>query len=225
MEDKLKNIVKKAIFNVKDKFKDKELIDKYHKLYYDLGIYQFTEWEGVRIYKYPSDLFLYQEIIYKNKPNLIIETGTLYGGSALFFARLFDIMKYGKVISIDNVKRKLPQHPRIEYLFSDSTAEDIIGYIKHQCIDKKVMVILDSDHHKEHVLKEMQLYSPLVSRGQYLIVEDGCANGHPVYPEFGPGPYEAIEEFMKTNKNFKIDSKTENKFLITQNPKGFLIRK
>lgn len=230
-EDKIKNIVKKAIFNIKNKFKDQKIIDKFHKLYYDLGIYQFTEWEGIRIYKYPSDLLLYQEIIFKNKPDLIIETGTLYGGSALYLARLLDIIGKGKVISIDisNIKRikrkNLPIHPRIEYINSDSTNLALIEDLMHECKGKKVMVILDSDHHKAHVLKEIELYAPLVSKHQFLIVEDGSIGGHPIYPSFGEGPYEAVEEFLKFNRNFKVDKAFENKFLFTQNVNGFLRKK
>lgn len=223
MEDAFKNNVKKILFGIKNKFIDKEAIDKFHKVYYNSGVWQFTEWEGIRIYKYPSDLFLYQEIIFKNKPDLILETGTLYGGSALFFARLFDILGKGKVISIDNIERKLPKHKRIKYIVSNSIEDFLISKLRMECKDNKVMVVLDSDHHKEHVLKEMKLYGKLVSKGQYLIVEDGDI--HLVYPSFGEGPFEAIEEFLRDNKDFKIDKKIENKYLFTANPNGFLIRK
>jgi cephalosporin hydroxylase len=223
-EDFFKDLIKKGISKVKGKFIDPELVDKFHNLYYDSGFYQFTEWEGIRIYKYPSDLFIYQEIIFRNKPDIIIETGTLYGGSAVFMARLLDIIGNGKVISIDNVKRRLPAHKRVKFIISNSIDKNLIKKIKKECIGKKVMVILDSDHHKEHVLKEMQLYAPLVSKGQYLIVEDGCVNGHPVYTTFGYGPYEAVQEFMKKDVTFKLDTKIENKFLLTQNTHGFLLK-
>ena len=197
-------------------------MDKFHNIYYNSGAYQFSEWEGVRIYKYPSDLFLYQELIFKNKPDIILETGTLYGGSALFFARVFDILKNGRVISIDNEEKDCPVHSRIQYINSSSTELSLLMILKNECKNKKVMVILDSDHHKEHVLREMQLYSGLVSEGQYMVVEDSDINGHPVYPNFGEGPFEAVEEFMKTNKDFKIDKKLETKYLFTANPSGFL---
>ena len=86
------------------------------------------------------------------------------------------------------------------------------------------MVVLDSDHDKKHVLKELNLYNEMVSEGCYLIVEDTNLNGHPVYKNFGPGPMESIFEFMKDNKDFEIDKKRE-KFLITTNPNGYLRRR
>lgn len=85
------------------------------------------------------------------------------------------------------------------------------------------MVFLDSDHQKDHVLKEMIIYSRFVSEGSYLIVEDSNINGHPVYTDFGPGPMEAIDEFLKGNKNFIVDKKME-KFFLTFNPRGYLLR-
>ena len=224
MIDNIKNKIKKIVFGMKNIFIDKDVIDNFHKAYYNSGVYQFTEWEGIRIYKYPSDLFLYQEIIMKNKPDVIIETGTLYGGSALFFARLFDILGNGKVISIDIVHKEFPQHKRIEYITASSLDETVLSSLKKECEGKKVMVILDSDHHKDHVLKEMKAYENLVSVGQYMIVEDGNINGHPVYESFGPGPLEAIEEFFNENKTFTINTRFDNKFLFTANPKGYLVK-
>jgi cephalosporin hydroxylase len=85
------------------------------------------------------------------------------------------------------------------------------------------MVILDSDHSQSHVEKELKLFAPLVTLNSYLIVEDTNINGHPAYPSFGPGPYEAVETFLRTNDNFEVDSSRE-KFLMTFNPKGYLKR-
>lgn len=85
------------------------------------------------------------------------------------------------------------------------------------------MVILDSDHSKVHVLNELRIYSKLVTKGNYLIVEDTCINGHPVCQGFGPGPMEAVEEFLKENQDFVVD-RTREKFYLTFNPKGGLRR-
>jgi cephalosporin hydroxylase len=87
--------------------------------------------------------------------------------------------------------------------------------------NKKVMVVLDSDHSRDHVFKEMQLWHSMVSQDSYMIVEDSNVNGYPVRPDFGPGPMEAINDFLQTNTMFKIDNGQE-KFLMTQNPRGYL---
>ena len=83
------------------------------------------------------------------------------------------------------------------------------------------MVDLDSDHKKDHVLQELKIWSPFVTTGNYLIVEDTDLNGHPVRPDYGPGPMEALEEFLKENKDFAVDQ-TREKFLLTFNPRGYL---
>jgi cephalosporin hydroxylase len=109
-------------------------------------------------------------------------------------------------------------------LLGSSTSKEIVEKIKNSIKDKdRVMVILDSDHSKVHVLNELRIYSELVTRGSYLIVEDMCLNGHPVYPGFGLGPMEAVEEFLKESKDFVADRRRE-KYYITFNPKGYLKR-
>ncbi|MFX0133418.1 MAG: CmcI family methyltransferase [Candidatus Hodarchaeota archaeon] len=188
-----------------------------------LKLWMNTFYFGIRIEKYPSDLWIYQEIFYEMKPDVIIECGTADGGSTLFIASLCDLLGNGKVISIDiEDKQGRPKHKRILYLHGSSTSEEIVKKVKNLIKDgEKVMVILDSDHHKEHVLNELKIYSKLVTEGNYLIVEDTNINGHPVMPKFGPGPTEAVKEFLKENKNFFID-KSREKFLWTANPNGFL---
>jgi cephalosporin hydroxylase len=206
----------------------RNIVDYFHKLYYDTGDktwYKNTFWLGTRTWKCPLDLWVYQEIIFELKPDIIIECGTASGGSASFLAFICDALNKGKIISIDIAKKaNRPQHKRIKYLSGSSTSQKIVEKVSSFIKSKnKIMVILDSDHHKDHVLKELAIYSKFVTKGSYIIVEDTNINGHPVEPAFGPGPMEAIKEFLKNNKNFAID-KSREKFYLTFNPNGYLKR-
>jgi len=223
--EKLFRIIRNSLFKEEEVSKDKEqkIIDDFHKLFYNSKSFDST-WMGTEIGKYPNDLLIYQDIIYSTKPDVIIECGTDKGGSALFFANLFDIIGKGKVITIDIDNKNPPQHKRITYFVGSSTSEKIVKKVKEQVQGKKVMVVLDSDHDKGNVLKELNLYNNLVSDECYLVVEDTNINGHPVYKTFGAGPMEALKEFLKDNDNFEID-KNCGKFLITSNPNGYLKRR
>ena len=205
----------------------KHMVDQFHKIYYDSfvfgGTWGRTFWLGIPTQKLPMDLWIYQEIIYETKPDVIIETGTDSGGSALFLASLCDLVHNGRVVSVDIAhKQGRPQHPRIQYLLGSSTSKDIEESVKGSVNGAgRVMVILDSDHHKDHVLRELEIYGRLVTTGSYLIVEDTNVNGHPVFPEHGPGPMEAVEAFLSQNGSFVVDKERE-KFYLTFNPKGYL---
>jgi hypothetical protein len=200
-----------------------DIVKMFHTCYYNTRIWQNTFWHGHQILKCPLDMWIYQELIWKLKPDYIIEAGTYKGGSALYYAQLFDLQNKGEVITIDVMSHpNLPEHPRITYLSGSSSDHSI--FEKVQTIvgeNKNIMVVLDSDHSRDHVLKEMHLWNSLVSIDNYMIVEDSNINGFPVRPDFGPGPMEAIDEFLATNNNFYIDS-TQEKFLMTQNPRGYL---
>ncbi|MBN1383299.1 MAG: cephalosporin hydroxylase [Elusimicrobia bacterium] len=206
---------------------EKNIKEQFHRLYYNACLYGETWgdtfWMGVPIKKCPFDLWVYQEIIFKEKPDLIIESGTAYGASALFLASICDLINNGEVVTIDIQHRTdRPQHKRIKYILGSSTAEEIVEQVKKLMINKnKIMVILDSDHSKEHVLNEMRIYGKFVTKGNYMIVEDSNVGGHPVAPEFGLGPMEAIDEFMKENKDFSID-RSKEKFYLSFNPRGYL---
>jgi cephalosporin hydroxylase len=209
---------------------EKSIVSQFHKLYYDAHIFGKTWcntfWLGIPTLKCPLDLWIYQEIIFEVKPDVIIECGTAHGGSALFLASVCDLVGNGKVITIDiEDKKGRPKHNRIKYLLGSSTSKEIVRKVRSLVKNgDKVMVVLDSDHHKEHVLNELRIYSNFVTKGSYIIVEDTNINGHPVYPEFGPGPMEAVEEFLREkNKDFVVD-KTKEKFYLTFNPKGYLKR-
>ena len=206
---------------------EKDIVNQFHRFYYDSSLFgrtwSDTLWMGIPTLKCPLDLWVYQEIIYELRPDIIVECGTASGGSALFLASMCDLVNNGTVITIDiKVKESRPQHQRITYLLGSSTSEEIFKKVESYVNDKgKVVVILDSDHKKEHVLKELRMYSEVVTTGSYLIVEDTNINGHPVAPEYGPGPMEAVEEFLKENKDFVVDRNRE-KFYLTFNPRGYL---
>ena len=208
---------------------EKDIIDQFHKLYYDSqmfgGTWNNTRWLGVLTEKCPLDLWVYQEIIASLKPDVIIETGTSYGGSALYYASLCDMIDHGRIITIDIAARgKPPTHKRITYLQGSSTDVAMLERVRHEIQNEKnILVILDSDHSKTHVANELAAYAPLVTVGNYVIVEDTNVNGNPVYPEFGPGPMEALNEFLTTNNDFIVDTERE-KFYLTFNPRGYLRR-
>lgn len=206
-----------------------EIVKSFHQLYYDSnvlgGTWKNTKFLGVPAQKCPLDLFVYQEILFEVKPDLIIEAGTASGGGAYFLASMCDLIGHGEVVTIDITNTRVsPSSHRIKYILGSSTSEDVYRQIEVLAKDKRIiMVILDSDHSKKHVLKELELYNKFVSKGSYLIVEDTNVNGHPVNVDHGPGPMEALKEFLKTNDNFEIDTSREKHYL-TFNPSGYLKR-
>lgn len=214
-------IYRKLFFNPKI---EKKLIEEFHKFYFYSRVIGETKWMGIRVLKIPFDLWVYQEIIYEKKPDIIIETGTGAGGSTLFLANICEIIGKGKIISVDVTRQNVPHHKRITYLLGSSISPEIITKIKLS-IKKgdKVMAIMDSDHSKDYVVKELRIYSNLVTKGQYMIMEDTNVNGHPVFSDHGPGPMEGVVEFLKKEKRFKADISRE-KFYISQNPNGYLLK-
>jgi cephalosporin hydroxylase len=195
----------------------------FHRLYYASRVWQQTLWRGVQVFKCPLDLWIYQEILNEVRPDLVVESGTCLGGSALYLASICEDIGHGEVLTIDiTAHPNRPEHRRLTYWTGSSTSPEAIDTVKrHIAPNAKVLVILDSDHSKAHVAQELALYGPLVSPGSYMIVEDGNVNGHPVVPEHGPGPTEAISEFLEGSKDFAIDRDRE-KFFVTFNPGGYL---
>jgi cephalosporin hydroxylase len=205
------------------------ITNQFTRLYYHAPVparvWHTTRWLGVSLLKSPLDLWNYQEIIYEQRPDTIIESGTGEGGSALFFASLFDLLGSGTVISVDIVKdNHRPRHRRIKYLLGSSTAPEVVAQVEKELRkSRRVMVVLDSGHEMHHVLKELEIYHRYVSLGGYVIVEDTCINGHPVSPQYGPGPMEAVETFLRNNDQFVSDDR-DRKFFMTMNPRGYLRR-
>jgi len=195
--------------------------------FYDLNTITPNTWMGRRIQKNPLDLFIYAEIAYEVKPNIVIETGSLEGGSAMFWADMMKLIhgnESGKVISID-VNRPKETDRNIIFLTGGSLSTDIIPALNELIKpDDNVIVNLDSLHDMNHVYHEMIIYHNFVTSGSYMIVEDGIINGHPTHPEYGPGPYEACELFLSEHPEFEVDYSRE-RLIVTANPTGYLKRK
>jgi cephalosporin hydroxylase len=202
--------------------------ENFHLWYHRTGAAQQfgnTFWMGVPIQKLPFDTWAIQEILWEVRPDVIVETGTYKGGSAYYYATLLDAIGHGRILSVDiEPQPDLPRHGRITYLVGSSTAPSIIEQIQRSIQPgEKVLVLLDSAHSAEHVSREISLYGPLVSPGSYLIVEDTHFNGNPILPNFGPGPWEAVDALLASNSDFQPD-RTREKFGITFNPRGYLRR-
>jgi cephalosporin hydroxylase len=200
-------------------------VSEFHELYYGARerTWNNTYWLGYRAEKCPLDLWVYQEILYETRPDVIIETGTAAGGSALFLATTCDLVETGFVVTVDIADPGgRPGHPRIRYVSGSSTDPSTVERVR-ALIPRgaRVMAILDSDHVMDHVLAELEIYGALVSPGNYLVVEDTNVNGHPIRPDFGPGPSEAVARFLADNEQFEVDAERE-KFLMTFNPGGYL---
>lgn len=206
--------------------------EEYAKWYFNNLVWQDTTWMGIETYKSPSDMWNYQEILVKLRPSLIIEFGSAFGGSALFWAGVMrQIGDPFKVLSVDIshelLRPEARRDPDVSFVESSSAAPEVAQRIRELRAEfpGKVFAILDSDHSMEHVLAEMTLLRPLLVTGDYLVVEDSLLNGHPVAPEWGPGPYEAIEAYEKEFPNdYTHDTARENKFGWSFSPYGFLIR-
>lgn len=208
---------------------DREIITRFHQLYYRLWMEGretiSAGWLGYQNWKCPLDLWVYQEIIVETKPDIIVECGTSWGGSSLFLASICQLTGVGNVISVDvTLTGDLPTHALLRYISGSSTDPKVIAQVKAAIpTGARVMVILDSDHARDHVAAELEGYAGLVTPGCYLIVEDGNVNGHPVMPEHGPGPTEALRAFMDTDPPFEVDAGRE-RFLMSLNPSGYLRR-
>lgn len=198
--------------------------------------YNFT-WMGRPIIQYPQDMIAMQEIIWRVQPDLIIETGIAHGGSLIYYASILELMGKGKVLGIDidirsHNRAEIEKHPmfkRIKMIEGSSVSPDTIQQVsdiakQHQT----VMVSLDSNHTHEHVLQELKAYSPLVTKGSYLvcfdtIVEDLPDNYLPGRPwKQGDNPKTAVREFLKGNDAFVVDTEIDNKLLISVAPEGYL---
>jgi cephalosporin hydroxylase len=199
--------------------------------------YNFS-WMGRPIIQYPQDMIAMQEIIWEVKPDLIIETGIAHGGSLIFYASILELLGKGIVLGIDidireHNRREIEMHPmskRIKMIHGSSIDPSIVDQVADIVKShKKVIVCLDSNHTHEHVIQELNFYSPFVSSGSYLVVFDTIVEDLPedyFYQKrpwgIGNNPKTAVWEFLKMNSGFEVDRNIDNKILISVAPSGYL---
>lgn len=240
--NKIEQFKKEREKSIKKMKKSRKLKQTALNFFVDSAKYNYSynfAWLGRPIIQYPQDIVAMQEIIWEVKPDLIIETGIAHGGSLIFYASMLELLGKGKVLGIDidirkHNKKEIEKHKmfkRIKMIEGSSTDEKVIKEIKKIIKKhKKVLVCLDSLHTHNHVLRELELYSPFVSKGSYMVVFDtiieyapkGFYSSRPW--DKGNNPKTAVDKFLKNNKNFIIDKKIEDKLLITVAPGGYLKR-
>lgn len=194
-------------------------------------------WLGRPVIQIPQDLMAMQEIIWSLKPDVIIETGIAHGGSLIFYASMLELVGKGTVIGIDidiraHNRVEIEKHPlyhRLTMIEGSSISQDVIEQVRSLITEAKtVLVCLDSHHTHDHVLRELELYAPMVTIGSYCVVFDTGIEDLPadmiIDRPWGPGnnPKTAVWEFLKTNDRFVIDKEIETKILLTAAPDGYL---
>lgn len=201
--------------------------------------YNFS-WMGRPIIQYPQDMIAMQEIIWQVKPDLVIETGIAHGGSLIYYASLLELIGKGEVLGIDidireHNRKEIENHPmfkRIKMIQGSSISYEIIEQVRKYASGKQsILVCLDSNHTHDHVLKELEFYSPLVSLQSYIVVFDTIVEDLPegYFSQKRPwglsnNPKTAVDEFLAKNDGFEIDTSIDNKLLISVAPRGYLRR-
>ena len=189
--------------------------------------FRSTTWLGHTIRQNTLDLWVIQETIAEIRPALLVECGTNHGGSALFYAHLFDLIGQGDVVTIDVQRLHALAHPRITCLQGSSVAPEIVGEVAARVRDARgpVLVILDSDHSEAHVRAELDAYARFVTPGSYVQVQDGVIDELPIFASDRPGPLPAITSFLRDNPHFEIDHARCRRFPVTHHPLGWLRRR
>ena len=201
--------------------------------------YQFN-WLGVPAIQFPNDIIILQELIFDQKPKTIIECGIGHGGMLIFYASILKLLniKNFKVIGIDILIKKknrkiIENHSlskNIELYETSSINRKFFHKLKKNKFIKNnsKLIILDSNHTKNHVLEELNLYSSLLKKKEYIVVMDTIIefidkifNKDKTFQK-GNNPYNAVTKFLRENKNFKVDTHYENKSYLTVAKKGFL---
>jgi cephalosporin hydroxylase len=186
---------------------------------------------GVPTLQHPFDAWITQEIICEVRPEVVVEIGSYCGGSAVMWAMLLEQLDpHGFVVAVDIEDNTVQARQleiferRVRFIQGSSLDPEVIEEVFGRVGDRRALVILDSAHNMAHVRAELDAYAPLVAPGSYLIVQDTAINGHPIEPGWGPGPYEAVEDFLARDDRFVVDWRRE-RMMFTLNPGGFLWRK
>jgi len=202
--------------------------------------YNFS-WMGRPIIAFPQDMIAMQELIWEVKPDLIIEAGIAHGGSIVYYASLLELIGGdGIVLGLDidireHNREQIESHSmfkRIKMIEGSSTSEEVARQVYEIAEKRKnIMVCLDSNHTHEHVLKELELYAHLTTKGSYCVVFDTVVEDMPRDWNWGERPWgvgnnpkTAVHEFLKKNDDFEIDKSIDNKLLISVAPDGYLKR-
>lgn len=242
MNDPIAEFEKERLVRLKENNKNKTLMESAesfnsasNKARYS---YNFS-WMGRPIIQYPQDIIAMQEIIWEVKPDLIIETGIAHGGSIIYYASLLELIGKGSVLGIDidireHNRKAIESHPmnrRIQMLEGSSISSEMLEKVKELASGKEtILVALDSNHTHDHVLNELRMYSPFVTKGSYLVVFDTIVENLPDYYlpnrpwKKGDNPMTAVKQFLKENDDFEIDTNIDNKLLISVAPQGYLKR-
>lgn len=183
-------------------------------------------WDGVTVWQNLYDLWITTETIQAVRPKLIVETGTYLGGSALYYAALLDQIGDGRVVTIDIEDRQRRGHSRIECLLGNSISDSVVSHVRKVAFTcgGPVLVILDSDHHAEHVFREMEAYGPMVTPDSFMLVQDGVIDTLSGLGTGYPGPLHAIKRYLPDHPEFEVDQPRCDRFLITHHPMGWLRR-
>jgi cephalosporin hydroxylase len=183
-------------------------------------------WRGYKLLKNPLDCWVYQELIVKTKPDVILELGVAFGGSAIFFADVLGLVGHGELIGVDiSLERaRGVRHDRVTFLEGSSVDPAMVRDVHQRCAGKRVMVFADSDHQAAHVLGELEAYHDLVGDGMYFIVEDSLADVMQWMPVPVDGPLPAIRRFLAAHPEFQSDLTLGEKYLLTQSAYGFLVK-
>ena len=239
----IKTFKKEVERNIRNLGKDRNLRSEALKFTVDSArkryTYNFT-WLGRPIIQYPQDIVAMQELIWSVKPDLVIETGIAHGGSLILSASILELLGgRGCVVGVDidirkHNRREIERHrmfKRIKMIEGSSVAPETINQVKKLAKGKKkILIFLDSNHSGTHVLKELELYSPLVSKGSYIVAFDTLVEYMPKGSnknrpwDKGNNPMTAVRAFLRKHKNFVVDKEMEHKLLITAAPGGFLKR-